>query len=573
MHLVSHFASHFVARCVLLLVFLFCPFLEAAAQTPSITRVQPLALWPGQTNELKLSGQNLSGPTELWISFPAVELKANLDTNGASSTQLGYRVEVPKAAPVGIGAFRLATTNGITPLQLFMLDDLATIEESATNKTTASAQPIKWPIAVDGHADEITFDYFKFNAKQGEQVSIEVVAQRLGSSLDPVLRLLDKNGREIAYCDDDARVGKDSRLRWRIPATGAYLVEVRDINYGGGPAFYYRLRVGDFPLTSMPYPPLQQPATNVAVSVLSGQDKTLPKTKADVPAGVRRVSVPVRTRRDGGSSFVSLLAVDSPQAMEKEPNNATNTATPITIPCGVSGRFEQPKDIDLFRFTANKDQKIVFRARNRSLGSPCDLFMSIQDAKGETVAEYDPTAPDEGTITNTFKTEGEFFLMVEELNQGGGPDLGYHIEASELRPGFALSLEASEFQGRPGETVTAKVTAVRRDYDGPIQLVVESPIAFTTESATIAEKKNETELKLRLPDDAAPGTRIPMTIVGKAKIGARDESDTASTLPALRKLWPGLRYPPVELDGLLAIGVRSSETKSDEGGPRRKRKE
>jgi hypothetical protein len=551
----------------------FCAGLPVAAQTPSISKVQPIALRPGQMAEVKLSGQNLSGPTELWVSFPAVELAANLDDERASSTQVVYSVEVPKAAPVGIGAFRLATTNGVTPLHLFMLDDLGTVEESATNKTMASAQRIRWPLAIESHADEITLDYFKFDAKQGDQVSIEVVAQRLGSRLDPVLRLLDGNGREIGYCDDDARVGRDARLRCKIPVTGAYLVEVRDINYGGGPAFYYRLRVGDFPLTAMPFPPFQQPGTNGTIQILSGHDRKLARVKSEIPAGAIRVSVPVRTCRDGGSSFVSLFAANHPQVLEKEPNNATNTATPIIIPCGLSGRFERQDDADVFRFTAAKDQRLVFRARNRGLGSPCDLFMSIQDAQGATVAEYDPTAADEGTITNTFKNEGEFFLVLEELNQTGGPDLGYHIEAYQLRPGFGLAVETSDFQARAGDTVTAKVTAVRRDYDGPIQLSVESPLALTVDSSTIPEKKNEAELKINVPGDVPPGTCITLKIVGNAKIGSRDEKVAASTTPALRKLWPNLRYPPAELDGLAVIGVRSSQSRPTEAQPKDKEQE
>ena len=561
------------ANAVALFLCFFCPVLYLAGQTPSITGVQPLALRPGGMNVVALSGQNLSGPTELWMSFPGTEFSARLDTERASATKAIYRLNVPKEVPVGVGALRLVTTNGITPLQLFMLDDLATIEESATNKTLAQAQLIPWPIAVDGQADEITLDYFRFDAKQGALVSIEVVAQRLGSRLDPVLRLLDKKGREIAYCDDDPRVGRDSRLRCKIPATSTYIVEVRDINYGGGPAFSYRLRIGDFPLAALPFPPFQQPGTNAVLGILSRHEKTLPQVKAEMPAGAIRISLPVRTRRDGGSSFVSLYAADHPQTLEKEPNNAASTATPIHVPGGVSARFEQQKDVDMFRLTAPKGQKLVFRARNRSIGSPCDLFMSIQDTNGATVAEYDPTSSDEGTITNTFKIAGEYFLVIEELNQNGGPDLAYHVDVRELRAGFALSVDGCDLQGRAGENVTMKVTAERRDYDGPIELAVESPFSLKTESSTIPEKKNEVELKIKLPGDLDPGTHVPLRIKGTAKIGDAEEAVRVSTLPALKKLWPNLRYPPTELDGLIAIGVRFSEGKPVEGKSRKGEKE
>jgi hypothetical protein len=225
----------------------------------------------------------------------------------------------------------------------------------------------------------------------------------------------------------------------------------------------------------------------------------------------------------------------------------------------MSGRFEQADDLDLFRFTAHKNQKVVFRARNRSLGSPCDLLMSIQDTKGTVVAESDPTGPDEGAITNTFKESGEYYLLIEELNHHGGPGLAYHIDAFELQPGFELRLDTNDFSGRAGERVTLKVTAARRDYDGPINLSIDTT-ALLAEQATIPDKKSEGELKVKLPSDLEAGKLVHLKVLGKAKVGEHEQFATASTLPALRKLWPNLPNPPPELDNLVAIGVRASES-------------
>ena len=61
-----------------------------------------------------------------------------------------------------------------------------------------------------------------------------------------------KRQKEVAFNDD--AVGADSRLAWRCEKEGEYLVELRDVTYRGGNAFGYRLRVGDFPMVSAPYP-------------------------------------------------------------------------------------------------------------------------------------------------------------------------------------------------------------------------------------------------------------------------------------------------------------------------------
>ncbi len=42
----------------------------AYAQSPSLTRSVPSALTPGHATTVTIHGENLSGATELWTSFP-----------------------------------------------------------------------------------------------------------------------------------------------------------------------------------------------------------------------------------------------------------------------------------------------------------------------------------------------------------------------------------------------------------------------------------------------------------------------------------------------------------------------
>jgi len=45
-------------------------------------------------------------------------------------------------------------------------------------------------------------------------------------------------------------------------------------------------------------------------------------------------------------------------------------------------------------------------------------------------------------------------------------------------------------------------------------------------------------------------------LIGKATINASDYSQQVSTMPALKKLFPMMRYPPSELDGEFGLGVK-----------------
>ena len=98
---------------------------------------------------------------------------------------------------------------------------------------------------------------------------------------------------------------------------------------------------------------------------------------------------------------------------------------------------------------------------------------------------------DEGSITNTFKQDGRFRLLVEELNRRGGPGLFYEIAAAPLTPGFTLSVGTERVSGPPGSEVEVTVTAQRRDFDGPILLRADArgPVLEVTNQIIAAKSK------------------------------------------------------------------------------------
>ena len=110
---------------------------------------------------------------------------------------------------------------------------------------------------------------------------------------------------------------------------------------------------------------------------------------------------------------------------------------------------------------------------------------------------------------------------------------------------------------KAGGQFEIKVTCARRDYGGPINLTVDGiGPGVGVEGNVVAEGKNETQLKVKLPADLKAGKLVHFQIRGTGKAGDEEIIATASTMPALRKLFPGLLYPPEELDGQIALGVR-----------------
>lgn len=540
---------------------------SVSAQTPVIQYALPGAASIGKSTAITFVGENLAGATELWTSFPA---KTVLKSNEAA--RVTFELVVTKDVQPGVGAVRLAATNGISSLYLLMIDDLPSATENGSNKTILAAQILKPPVAADGACEEVSFDYYQFSARKGQRVSVEALAQRLGSPVDPVMRLLDKKGRELAYCDDEPSIGRDARFQFKAPASGEYVIEIRDMSYQGGPQHRYRLRLGDFPLASCPFPLAAPAGTKTKFKILSPTVEDLKPVTLSLPEGSRRVPLATRYVRGQCSGFVSIFSSELPEVLETEPNDTTNSANNVTVPTAINGRFEKNKDRDLFQFEAKKDERLVFRARTRSLGSPCDVFMELQKADGSKVAQANVAGADEGSITNTFKEEGIYRLLVEELNRQGAPNLAYRVEVEPFQSGFALSVEQEKVHGTNGGDVEIKIAAARHDYGGAIKLSLEGlGEDLAIENAVVEEKKTNTTLKLRIPPQLEPGQLVHFKIVGRARIGERDVVATASTLQALRTLFQRLPYPPAELDGLIGLGVLPPGSKLPEEKPRRRR--
>ena len=493
------------------------------AAAPNVTRVSPLAAVPGKTTVVTFLGDNLQGPVDLWTSFPCEVAPVR----SADSTAFGLKV--PRQTTTGIGAIRLVTTNGLSSLHLLLIDSLPAVESAKTNHSLATAHPLSGHMAVDGVCEELRSDFYRVTAKKGERLSIEVVAQRLGSPLDPLLRLLDAQGRELAANDDAPGLGVDAKIDFRCPKAGDYLVEVRDTRHAGGPRHRYRLRIGDALTTPLPF--LASPE-------------------------VLKLTKPLNS---------------SASVNEIEPNDDVAHAQPIRLPVELAGLFKQPGDRDVFEFPAGKGERMVFTGRTRSLGSACDLFLQLQTTNGTKLAEANATASDEGILTNRFNADGTYRLVVEELNRNGRPAFAYRIAVRELKPGFSLSTETERISVPAGDSIEIEVKPDRREYDGPIQLaVVGLPEGFSVSNAVITAKTNATRLRISVPSDLALGDFFLFSIVGSAVIDGAKVSERTSTLPALRSLFPELRHPPAELDGLMALSI--SKSKSDNPKPPQKKR-
>ncbi|HEV8292678.1 MAG TPA: PPC domain-containing protein, partial [Tepidisphaeraceae bacterium] len=308
-------------RYVLLLLLLSAP-LQAQ---PTLDHASPSAISP-KGGRITLNGTGFKDPLAIWSTLQ-LDCTFSNTTPASTMCQLTY----PNAITDQFLALRLATSSGISSPILVAIDDLPSISATGQNKSIKTAQPINLPVAIEGSIDELTSHFYKFPARKNRKLQIDVVANRIGSRLDPLVRLLDASGKELIFSDDDPAIAPDSRFSFTVPSDGDYILEIRDAAYEGSAQHRYRLRVDENQWIS---PPIRQ------------HPATLPTTT------------------------------------EREPNDLPGTSTPFKIPAQLHGIFDKPRDRDMYEFKATKGDRVLIRSKTRSIGSPCDLVLRIVQLDG-----------------------------------------------------------------------------------------------------------------------------------------------------------------------------------------------
>ncbi|MEC7921870.1 MAG: PPC domain-containing protein [Planctomycetota bacterium] len=561
--------SRRVIPLFLLLILLSGPLL---AKPPKIRSILPLAAAPGKSIELVITGDNLETVTGLWTTFDSKTSIVAGEKRDAKTLRI--RVEIPKETPLGIGAIRARGPGGLSNPRLFAIDDLATRPAAGENSTASSALTIEPPCAIDSQTKTNQVRYYSFKASAGQGLSFEVLSQRIGSSLDPVLRILDSAQKELAYSNDSA--GADSRISWRAEKDGSYLLELRDVTWRGGEGFNYRLRAGDFPLVSAPYPLRAEQGTTAKISVAGIYSAGIKPREVQLPNGSngRAFSLTVRQPGSNSSNFVTLLSSDLPELLEKEPNNQAGSATRLGYPGAINGRFSSKGDRDYYSIEGKKGERVLIRGETQRSGSPTDLFLRLEKPGGEKIADaedqsYDPGQDkqkgknyyfDEGSIDHTFAADGPVILMVEDLTGRGGPEHVYRIEVRPTRGRFALELAETSYQAPRGGSFKVKVHCRRDGYKGPVELEAAGlPAGAKAGKARIDQGKTSAELLISLDKGLEPGTVGTFRIFTTIEIGGKSQRLEAGTREALRKSFPRIFHPPRILDGLAAFAVSEAK--------------
>ncbi|VTT98315.1 wd40 repeat-containing protein : WD40 repeat-containing protein OS=Singulisphaera acidiphila (strain ATCC BAA-1392 / DSM 18658 / VKM B-2454 / MOB10) GN=Sinac_1517 PE=4 SV=1: WD40: WD40: WD40: WD40 [Gemmataceae bacterium] len=326
-------------------------------------------------------------------------------------------------------------------------DRFPVVKEAGTTDSARVAQLVTLPVTVVGAVDRAgDADFFRFEAKAGDQIGIEAVTA--GSKLDPVLVLTDAGGAVLAE--------GGNLLGFRTPTAGTYSIGVRDRDYRGGGDFTYRLSVGDIPVVTGVFPLAAQRGRTTEVHV-EGVNLGAPSglhVNVAVPADAAvgsRVPVPLPEIKEKPLGAPSVTVSEFPSVVIDPAAGAD-----VRVPGSADGIFTRPGQAQSARFAAKKGERLVVEVLARRAGSPVDPVIEIFDSSGKpvrratlrcvaktfsTLRDHDSAAPgirletwNELAIDDYLLADGELMRIVAmpknpdddcQFYQVGGQRVGY----------------------------------------------------------------------------------------------------------------------------------------------------
>ncbi len=376
-------------------------FALAAAETPrttppTISRINPQGVPRGMTAEIEIEGFNLAQASAIYFSEPGLKGKilrvkelpdvaeVRLGSNGGVSSidlgpvpprnQVTVEIDVPAGTKVGPVNFRLLTPLGTSPMGTFLVEPFyGEVADREPNNDVESAVESVLPAIFTGAISRNgDVDTFQFQARAGQQVVFENGAAMLGSTLQPVVRILRQDQSLAAEFGQDGPEG--SRVfAYRFEQAGTYYLQVSDFQQSGRASHVYRLKAGDFPFITGTYP-LGLERGKTAQVALRGFN-------------LNEANLTVKGQPDPQDEFSAVLRPansfnEARLELGRHPELEATDGMRIPVPVTLNGRLNERSQ---FRFQATKGEHLVFEVNARRAGSDLDSFLEVLDSDGKPI--------------------------------------------------------------------------------------------------------------------------------------------------------------------------------------------
>jgi hypothetical protein len=474
----------------------------AWAETPKVSSISPLGVRRGEGTEVTFFGSNLEGKARLIAPFAAEVVPISADV-------ASWKVKITPSAdtPVGVYVCRIRTDDGLTAPFLFAVGQLPEVQEKEDNGSFELAQAIPSACVVEGNSAGNDVDFFRFAGKKGQRIVVDAQCSRIGSGVDPSLRLSTAAHAYVASADDTPGLMTDARLTAILPEDSDYVIELSDSSYQGDGRAIYRLVVGPLPVADEVFPLGGRKCETIGLELRGG---TLPnpttgsttiRPDADVDSNSYRPRLTNHSLGIAGAGEPVLdvesmvpLAVDSLPEL-REPTEPGSAILKAVAPVVFNGRIGKKGEEDQYIVVVTPGQKLRIEVDAAELGSALDGVLQIKGANGAVLATADDiqtpsqskvkaaakkaaalNTPDPSLVFTVPIGMTEITLAVRDLRGEGGIGYPYRLTIEPVAAASLLLTTLDDQINIPrGGTAAIAVNATRQGFDGLITLNVENP--------------------------------------------------------------------------------------------------
>jgi hypothetical protein len=548
--------------------------------TAKLQSLSPAGAQAGATVDIKVAGGDLDEATQLVFSHPGIKAEVVQTAAGPWDSQPtisygSFKVSIAADVPAGSYDAWVLSRYGESNPRTFVVGTLSEVADNGGNRVATTPQAVPMNSVINGIYDANSVDYYSFDFEEGQRVLVECAAEQIDSRADALVWIIGPDGREQAR--DNNTTGHDAVIDFPVKKSGKYTIATRDVVFGGGGDFFYRMKVHVGPRIEFVFPPSGQAGVAAKFTIFGrnlpgGQptefvlangdalqqllvDATVPAAATSLGSlsrlGSKQLSLDGQPVSLGQLGSHWLAATPDPVILELPADNNTEaTAQMITVPAEVAGQFYPARDRDWYAFEAKKGEVYWIDIVSHRLNvdsDPALTVMRVDEKASAQVAAVDDTGDRAGKLQGFFDTSSDdpVYRFVPDRDatyrvlardQFGGtikdasriyrlrirreaPDFQLFAAPQQLKVANANQILHSTIAIRKNETILLQVQTNRLgNFSGEIQLNIEGlPDSIVVTNKVIPAGQNGAWLSLTAKADAQPWVG-PLKIVGTGDV-------------------------------------------------------
>lgn len=475
------------------------------AQKLSLGYLYPAGGQVGTTVEIEAGGLNINKSTKVVFSHSgisgelipfvenAAEVKKRKKLTDQSSPQLADRIKIritiANDVPCGMYDLRLQGASGVSNMLPFEVSSYRNYLESGKSRPKNPDPVASLPAVLCGQMTPGGIDYFSFSGREGDQIVASVkgrqlvpyIADAVPGWFQPVVKIVDSRGREVAYSDDYYH-NVDPLIITTLPKNDTYTLMIHDAIYRGRQDFNYRISLGVIPYVTGRYPAYGVVGKKIKQQI---EGANLGSTKATIKPTKEGYNILTYSTDVGTSNGVSFYGVPKGKNFVQSPEEGTL----LTMSTAIADSLTAKAKIKRYKVNVMSGQKLIIELIGRRNGSRIDAVMRLRDGAGRIVAEADDNEdPLQGLMTfhadpvlkYTPNVSGELLLEVEDLHRGHGRDYHYLLLRHRQMPSFNAFVSPANITIPSGGTALFRVDIAGK-AKRPAHIEIEGlPDGFTT---------------------------------------------------------------------------------------------